>query len=36
LNAVQTRILGLIGFPLAIYQGIEMQSGKPVIKMGEP
>ena len=27
LNAVQTRILGLIGFPLAIYQGIEMQSG---------
>ena len=27
LNAVQTRILGLIGFPTAIYQGIEIQSG---------
>ena len=27
LNAVQTRILGLIGFPPAIYQVIEMQSG---------
>ena len=36
LNAVQTRILGLIGFPPAIYQGIEMQSGKPSVKMGEP
>ena len=36
LNAVQTRILGLIGFPPAIYQGIEMQSGKPTVKMGEP
>jgi transposase len=36
LNAVQTRILGLIGFPPAIYQGIEMQSGKPAVKMGEP
>jgi len=36
LNAVQTRILGLIGFPPAIYQGIEMQFGKLVIKMSEP
>lgn len=36
LNAVQTRILGLIGFPPAIYQGIEMQSSKLVAKMGEP
>ncbi len=36
LNAVQTRILGLIGFPPTIYQGIEMQSGKPAHKMGEP
>jgi hypothetical protein len=36
LNAVQTRILGLIGFPPAIYQGIGMQSGKPDVKMGEP
>ena len=36
LNAVQTRILGLIGFPATIYQGIEMQSGKLVVKMGEP
>ena len=36
LNAVQTRILGLIGFPSAIYQGIEMQSGKLFVKMGEP
>jgi transposase len=36
LNAVQTRILGLIGFTLAIYQGIGMQSGKLVVKMGEP
>jgi transposase len=36
LNAVQTRILGLIGFTPAIYQGIEMQSGNPALKMGEP
>jgi len=36
LNAVQTRILGLIGFPSAIYQGIEMQSRKLVVKMSEP
>ena len=36
LNAVQTRILGLIGFPPTIYQGIEMQSGKLAFKMGEP
>ena len=36
LNAVQTRILGLIGFPPTIYQGIEMQSGKLALKMGEP
>ena len=36
LNAVQMRILGLIGFPPAIYQGIEMQSGKPATKMGKP
>jgi transposase len=36
LNAVQTRILGLIGFPPTIYQGIEMQSGKLAVKMGEP
>jgi len=36
LNAVQTRILGLIGFPATIYQGIEMQSGKLAVKMGEP
>ena len=36
LNAVQTRILGLIGFPSAIYQEIGMQSGELVVKMGEP
>ena len=36
LNDVQTRILGLIGFPPTLYQGIEMQSGKLVVKMGEP
>jgi transposase len=36
LNAVQTRILGLIGFPPTLYQGIEIQSGKLVVKMGEP
>ena len=36
LNAVQTRILGLIGFPPTIYLGIERQSGKPGVKMGEP
>ena len=36
LNAVQARILGLIGFPREIYQGIGMQSGKPAVKMGEP
>lgn len=36
LNAVQTRILGLIGFPPTIYQGIGMQSGKLGVKMGEP
>ena len=36
LNAVQTRILGLIGFPPTIYLGIERQSGKPDVKMGEP
>ena len=36
LNAVQTRILGLIGFPPTIYQGLEIQSGKLGVKMGEP
>ena len=36
LSAVQKRILGLIGFPSAIYQGIEMQSGELAVKMGEP
>ena len=36
LNAVQTRILGLIGFPSAIYQGIKIQSGELVVKMGKP
>lgn len=36
LNAVQTLVLGLIGFPTAIYQGIGMQAGKPGVKMGEP
>ena len=36
LNAVQARILGLIGFPPEIYQVIGMQSGKPTVKMGEP
>ena len=36
LNAVQMRILGLIGFPPTIYLGIERQSGKPDVKMGEP
>jgi len=36
LNAVQTRILALLGFPSTIYQGIERQSGELAVNMGEP
>jgi transposase len=36
LNAVQSRILGLLGFPAAIYQGLGMQSGEVAFKMSEP
>ena len=35
LNAVQARILALLGLPLVIYQGVELQSRKLVIKMSE-
>jgi hypothetical protein len=33
LNAVQMRILALLGFPPTIYQGIEGQSGA-IVKSG--
>ena len=36
LNAVQTRILALLGFPSTLYQSIEVQSGELAVKMGEP
>ena len=36
LNAVQTRILALLGFSSTLYQGIERQSGELAVKMGEP
>lgn len=36
LNAVQARILALLGFPASLYQDIEMQSGELAVKMGEP
>jgi transposase len=36
LNAVQTRILALLGFSSTLYQGIEGQSGELAVKMGEP
>jgi transposase len=36
LNAVQLRILGLLGFPAAIYQGLGVQSGEVAFKMSEP
>ena len=35
LTAVQARILALLGLPLVIYQGLELQSEKLVIKMSE-
>jgi transposase len=36
LNAVQSRILSLLGFPAAIYQGLGVQSGEVAFKMSEP
>jgi transposase len=36
LNAVQSRILGLLGFPAAIYQGLGVQSREVAFKMSEP
>ena len=36
LNAVQSRILGLLGFPLSLYQDIAGQSAELVFKMSEP
>lgn len=36
LNAVQSRILDLLGFPATIYQGLNMQSGDVGFKMSEP
>ena len=36
LNAVQSRILALLGFPTAIYQALGRQSGEVGAKMGEP
>ena len=37
LNAVQSRIVGLVGFPEAIYQALgSAQSGVAALKMGEP
>jgi len=36
LNAVQTRILALLGFPPNLYQGIEVLSGELAVKMSEP
>lgn len=35
LNAVQMRILALLGFSPALYQGIEVQSGELAVKMSE-
>lgn len=35
LNAVQMRILALLGFSPALYQGIELQSGELAVKMSE-
>jgi transposase len=35
LNAVQSRILGLLGFPPVIYQGLGTQSGEPAFRMSE-
>jgi transposase len=35
LNAVQRRILALLGFSPALYQGIEVQSGELAVKMSE-
>jgi transposase len=36
LNPVQSRILNLLGFPTAIYQGLNVQSGDVHNKIGEP
>ena len=36
LNAVQSRILGLLGFPAEIYQRLGAQSGEAAFKMSEP
>lgn len=35
LNGVQMRILALLGFSPALYQGIEMQSAELAVKMSE-
>ena len=36
LNAVQSRILDLLGFPARIYHVLGQQSGEVSAKMGEP
>jgi transposase len=36
LNAVQSRMVGLLGFPEAIYQGMSTSSGEVPFKMSEP
>ena len=36
LNAVQSRIVGLLGFPETIYRGLGTQSEDAAFKMGEP
>jgi hypothetical protein len=36
LKAVQSRIVGLLGFPETIDQGLGMQSEDAAFKMGEP
>ena len=36
LNAVQSQILVLLGFPTEIYQALGRQSGEVDSKMGEP
>jgi transposase len=36
LNAVQIRILALLGFPSDIYQSLVLQSGQVAVKMSEP
>jgi len=36
LNAVQSRILGLLGFPAEIYQGLATRSDDVAFKISEP